>query len=57
VREVGYFMTIYIKIYYNYKVGSLYATKECIIGSWFKEDRVVLKRKVIRAKEGNKLVL
>jgi hypothetical protein len=35
------------KIYYNYRVDSLYATRECVIGSWSKKDRVVLKRKVI----------
>ena len=35
------------KIYYNYRVGSLYVTKECVIGSWSKEDRVVFKRKII----------
>jgi hypothetical protein len=44
-------------IYYNYRVGSLRATRECVIGSWFKEARVVFKRKVIRVKEGSKLIL
>jgi hypothetical protein len=45
------------RIYRNYRVGSLRATREYVIGSWFKEARVVFKRKVIRAKEGNKLIL
>jgi hypothetical protein len=35
------------KIYYNYRVGSLYTTRECVISSWSKEDKVILRRKVI----------
>jgi hypothetical protein len=45
------------KIYRDYRVGSLRATRECVVGSWSKEDGVVLGRKVMRAKEGNELVL
>ena len=35
------------KIYYNYRVSSLYTTKEYIVNNQFKENKVIFKRKVI----------